>query len=122
MIPTFDILIGRLLMHEHSEYVLKGTPGYVGIFGTPGDLPSTGNDGDFCLIRSTGTFWWWDISVTPSPDWTEISGGGGINHFHKWYLDENLEISSGESYIIDILHHVDGVTIEQEDGGHLIIL
>ena len=51
-----------------------------------------------------------------------LAGGGGIATLPKWYLDTDLTIPLGQSYIIDQLHQEDGVTITQEDGGHLIIL
>ena len=48
--------------------------------------------------------------------------GGTTSMSPKWYVDSDLKIPAGQSYIIDQLHQEDGVTIEQEDGGHLIIL
>lgn len=68
MKPTFDILLGRLLMHEHKEYESSGGK-YLGSFATPADLPAPSAEGDFALVEATGTFWWWDASV---PGWVEI--------------------------------------------------
>ena len=69
MIPTLDILLGRLVMHEHEEYVLKSDPGYLGIYDLVADLPTPSQDGDFAIVKETGTVWYWNADATPNPIW-----------------------------------------------------
>lgn len=70
MIPTFDILLGRLLMHEHFEYVLKSDPGYRGIVDLVADLPASANDGDFYVVKETMSIWYWDEDL---PGWVDTN-------------------------------------------------
>jgi len=66
MIPTIDIMLSRLVCHEHCEYALKIDQHYKGIFALVADLPATGVDGDYAIVKETGTFWYWDANL---PGW-----------------------------------------------------
>ena len=88
----------------------------------PQPVEGTGPDGQFQASDILNDSQVPGITVREALNVLLSSGGGGLTTLPKWYLDTDLTIPFGQSYIIDELHQVDGTTITQEDGGHLIIL
>jgi hypothetical protein len=64
MIPTIDILLGRVIAHEHAEYEGLITNGrYLGKFEHISDLPTPSDAGNIAIVEETNTLWWYDDSL-----------------------------------------------------------